>query len=257
LKLPIVNAVWIGKKIGRVQAACLRSFLHTGHAVHLYAYGAVDGLPKGVRIKDANTLLPEAGLTRYPNGSFALAANLIRYQMMKRGLGLYVDCDVYCVHPIEDSEVLVGWQDDNYANNAVLKLPPDHPATMELANIAEGWVPPWATEEPPQPLANYLWGTTGPRALTYYLKKHGLVDRILTRDIFYPLHHSQWELLLRPDTKVADFVTPRTRYIHLWNELSKNALLVDRSPLYEMVRVAEMPFVRNRLRRILRPTALP
>ncbi|WOC15073.1 hypothetical protein [Pseudochrobactrum sp. MP213Fo] len=34
-----VNSLWIGKRLGAVHAACLRSFIRHGHDVVLHAYG--------------------------------------------------------------------------------------------------------------------------------------------------------------------------------------------------------------------------
>ena len=54
--------------MGAVHAACLQSFLDTGHKVVLYTYGSVEDAP-GHRLPRCQYLLPEAKLLRYGNGS--------------------------------------------------------------------------------------------------------------------------------------------------------------------------------------------
>lgn len=238
--LPVINAVWIGKTLGPTHAACLASFVRTDHTVVLHTYGDVDGVPRGVTLADANRLWPGDRLLRYAEGGgYSLSANLIRYQMLRRGLGLYVDCDVYCVRPIEDADYILGWEDAWNINCAVLKLPPDSPVTVDLAAIEDGWVPPWWADRPHVPLAQYPWGTTGPRALTHAVKTHGFEHVVAQRDVFYPVHYGDWQRLTEPGRTIADLATPDTHYIHLWNELSKGAEIVPGSPLHEMLRAAE------------------
>lgn len=238
--LPIVNSVWIGKRLGPVQVACLKSFLRTGHKVVLHTYGEVEDTPPGVIVADANQLWPEGRLLRYAsNGSFAISGNLIRYQMMRQGLGLYVDCDMYCVRPMDDADYIMGWQDAGHLNNAVLKLPPDSPAVIDLAAIDNGWVPPWLSHQPPLPLNEYPWGTSGPVALTHFVRKHRLEPYTWPAEVFYPVHHMAWKDLFNPGKTIEDITTPLTRYVHLWNQVTKPAPLVAGSPLDHMMRAAD------------------
>lgn len=54
-----INSLWIGKKLGPIHAACLRSFIRHGHDVVLHAYGKPDDTPEGVRLFDASKLMAE------------------------------------------------------------------------------------------------------------------------------------------------------------------------------------------------------
>lgn len=216
MALPKIHAVWIGPRLGRLHAACLQSFARTGHEVTVHTYGPLPDLPPGVATSDARALLPAERVVQYPNGSFSISANLIRYQIMARGLGLYVDADVYCWRPLEDADYIYGYEDNNDVNCAVLKLPAESPAVADLCTIQEGWVPPWLPNQPPKKLTEYAWGTTGPRALTYYLKKHELNGHILPIDVFYPVHPRQTRLFLDEELRVENLITPRTKYIHLY-----------------------------------------
>src|SRR5690606_33677576 len=106
MPLPTINAVWIGRQMGPMHAACLQSFIDTDHLVVLHTYGEVEDAPRGVVYSDARQLLPEEDLVRHRNGSFALSSDYMRYEIMRLGLGLYIDCDVYCLEPIDDADYI-------------------------------------------------------------------------------------------------------------------------------------------------------
>jgi hypothetical protein len=243
MTLPVINAIWIGDKMGPIHAACLKSFVVTGHEVVLHTYGEVSDAPHGVQYADANRLRPEDKLLRYPNGSYSLSSNLMRYEMLRQGLGLYVDCDVFCLTPMEDAETIFGREDDGYINGAVLKLPPDSPMLADLCRIDEAWVPPWSRwakgwEGPIPTLGNMSWGTTGPRAITHYANKHGLQDLAAPREVFYPVHYTQLDWLLDTDRSLDDIVFDPTRCVHLYSNMLREILpepIPPASPLGRMM----------------------
>ena len=105
MPLPIVNAIWIGPELGAVQVACLKSFLRHGHRVVLHCYEAPIDVPSGVELADASRLLPLSRLFR-TKGSLAPFADLLLYELLGAGLGLYVDCDVFCLRAIEDADYI-------------------------------------------------------------------------------------------------------------------------------------------------------
>lgn len=240
--LPIVNAIWIGPRLGEVHVACLRSFLRFRHDVRLYCYDDISDVPAGVEVMDANVLMPREALIRYPDGSFAISANLMRYRMMSLGLGLYVDCDVFCLSPIEDGDYLIGFESNKEINNAVLKLPASSPVVADLMKIKEGWCPPWVDPAKRKPLAEYAWGTTGPRALTHYLRKYNATRHAKPIDVFYPVHHQQTALFSDPSLRLSDLISWRTRFVHLYNA-SASGQYVDSppkgSPLWQLMELSE------------------
>src|SRR5581483_8325273 len=180
-QLPVVNTIWIGAELGPVQVACLKSFLQCGHRVILHCYDRPNDLPGGVELADAASLLPKTSMVRYKNGSVAVFSNFLRYEILKRGLGLYADCDVFCLEPIEDSDYIFGWESSLSINNAILKLPADCLVLTQLRALKQkSCALPWlkskrkwrrkivrSIEELPR-------GTTGPAALTYYAKHFGI-----------------------------------------------------------------------------------
>lgn len=236
--LPVVNVFWTGPRLGRIHAACLASFLRVGHRVVLHAYDVPSDIPPGVELADANRLVPRHELADLDRpGRYALMSDLIRFRILAAGLGLYTDCDCYCVRPIEDDDYILGWEAEGCANGAILKLPHDSPVLRDLLAIKHGFVPPWYGARRralnalrtwlgfPKPLHEMPWGTVGPTAISYYIKLHGLEDRVRPRDEFYPLAHQEVARLFDPAVSIDELITPRTRVIHLYNEMFRRRQL--------------------------------
>lgn len=220
MDLPVVNAVWIGHTMGPLHAACLRSFVISGHRVVLHAYGEVADAPEGVSQADANRLLPEHRLIRHKNGSYALSSDLMRYELLRQELGLYVDCDVFCLKPIADADHIFGLEDDYHFNTAVLKLPAGSPVMDDLCAIGEGWLPPWMTAPAsgPLPLSELPWGSIGPAAFTHYARKRDLAALAEPHDVFYPVTTGRTRAFFDPGLTFEDIFTSRTRYVHLYHQ---------------------------------------
>ena len=59
MELPIIHALWIGDRLGKISSSCLRSFVLRGHKVLLHTYGEILDLPEGVQCVDANAVIPK------------------------------------------------------------------------------------------------------------------------------------------------------------------------------------------------------
>jgi hypothetical protein len=253
--LATINSVWVGQKLGPIHAACLASFARHGHHVKLYCYDVPQDLPAGVEPVDAATVMPASKIIRYrAGGSLALFSNLFRYELLAVDPGLYVDCDVYCLKPIDDEDYIFGWERDDVINNAVLKLPPDSPALAGLREIGRTRVliPEWvgpnrrtyykmrAMVGMPVSISDMPWGTTGPLAVTWHIQQHGL-DRLASPiDDFYPVHFDQTPNLFDPGLTIPDITTSRTRLIHLYHNrlqrtLARSEQIPPSSPLGQML----------------------
>lgn len=223
--------------MGPVHAACLRSFLAAGHQVTLHGYEIPEDMPDGIVFSDAESLLPRK---RYffrhkKTGSLAPFCDLLRYEILAQGLGLYVDCDVFCVRPIPDADYIFGLQPGGTINNAVLKLPVGCPVLRDLVKIkdARQFSPPW---QPWQRrlkwqlqwfvgkgrLTHLPYGTTGPAALTWYLEKYGLQGHARAEDVFYPVAPTDISQVMDPDLGFDALTTPATLALHLYNEALKD-----------------------------------
>jgi hypothetical protein len=233
--LEVCHALWIGPHLGPLGHACLRSFVHAGHRVVLHAYEAIDDVPAGVELADASAIVPRERVFRHVGtGSYALFSDYFRYALLQRGLGLYVDCDVVCVRPIEHAgDYVIGFQSADVLNGAVMKQPPNSPLLADLLALFEPGVfaPPWypwplrlkqyakAVLGRPTDLQHAPWGSAGPTALTYLARKHGVTRFAAPVDVFYPVPHDQAARFLDPNVRAEWLITERTRCVHLWNEV--------------------------------------
>lgn len=257
---PVVNAVWIGASLDNLHAACLRSFVLAGHRMLLHCYDIPRNVPPGVEIVDASNLMPRDRIVYYrSNGSPSLFSNLYRLKILQAGLGLYVDCDVFCVRPIPKQDYIFGYQTSDQLNGAVLKLPVGSRTLIEALSIAEDpyYIVPWLVRSKllrykfrksiglPIHISNYSWGKLGPEAITYFTRKAGTIHLAAPIDVFYPISHHQVAMLLDPDLSLADIGTPRTLCIHLFDhtlsQWMKGRAIPASSPLGQMLERCGLP----------------
>ena len=230
---PVVS-LWVGPSLGPIERMSLASFVSHGHPTALYAFDDIAGVPEGVELRDATSVLSRqvADAHRYKSGSYALFANLFRLELQRLGAGMWVDTDVVCYRPVTlDGPFVVGRESDVYLNNAVLRLAADSPLLADwLAAFSNGRVPPWIpyrrarTAYFRQLLGRRIaprelpFGAFGPKAITALAERHGLMDAVQPEEVFYPVHPRQalaiWEVGLR----LEQVVTERTLTIHLWNK---------------------------------------
>jgi hypothetical protein len=222
--------------MGPLERACLRSVLRHGHPVSLYCYGTVDGVPEGVELRDAAAILPEDRIVRHRSGSVALFSNWFRYELLRRGEGIWLDTDVYLLAPLGDQpNHLFGWEEDGKRlGNAILRLPAASPILNDLLGLFERqtvpfWLPPRERVKARfrrlrtgrTGVALMPWGTTGPRALTALARRHGRTQDAARPSRFYPVHYREAGWIRDPSRPVEAMIAPDSLAVHLWNELIK------------------------------------
>ena len=74
----IIQGLWIGKSLSKMEQLSIKSFLDNGHEYHLYTYSDVKNIPKGTVIKDGNEIITENQIFTYKNGSYSAFSNLFR-----------------------------------------------------------------------------------------------------------------------------------------------------------------------------------
>lgn len=213
----------------------MRSVLEQGHQLDLYSYTTMEGVPDGVRLCDAGDILPASSVKRHRSGSVSLFSNRFRYELQRRGLGTWVDCDVYLVRPLDEtSNYLMGEEQDGMISGAILRMPPDSPLLRPLLRIFdELWVMPWLSWRT-KPLAYWRllttgkiglaelpWGSAGPAALTWLTRSFGLAHLALPSEVFYPVAWQDADWIRDPGKKLEDAIGPATVSVHLWNERIK------------------------------------
>ncbi len=233
--------LWIGDSLGALERACLKSVLRQRHRLALYCYRKPIGIPDGVEIRDASEILPETAVIRHRRGSVAPFSDWFRYELLKRGLGTWIDTDMYLLRPLdEQAEHLFGEQRPGFLNNAVLRLPPDSPVIDELLAPFRGTTPSWLAPRHRMSanLRKWLtgdvdvgampWGTTGPAALTAAAEKFGLSSVALPPAVFYPVPWEGADWIIDPARSLEEMVTDDTVGVHLWNECIRK--LKERPP---------------------------
>lgn len=224
--------LWIGAALGPVERACIRSVLAQGHPVTLYRYGALDGVPEGVELADAAAILPPAAIVAHRSGSVALFSDRFRFELQRRGAGVWLDTDAYLLAPltVPDHGHLFGWSEPDTLGAGVLALPPDSPLIAPVLRLFEHpYVPDWLRW--PDRLraharrlrrgrvdpAKLPWGVAGPLALTALARRHGLLDKAQPRHVLYPYGWREAEWIFDPERSVEEFVQPGTVALHLYN----------------------------------------
>jgi len=212
----------------------LASFRDNGHPVHLYVYDEPAGVPAGVRVMDAEEILPRSTLFRHKRTqSFALFADWFRYRLLFERGGIWADADMVCLKPFDyESAEVYAWQDEKYINNAVLGLPAGHPLASWLASCCEN----------PNRLLPYdnfgmrlrklrrrvlqgdrrdkvRWGENGPKGLTRAARYLGYADRALPSWHFYPVSPQQYRTLFESPVGDGAALPSGSRAVHLWNHL--------------------------------------
>lgn len=110
----VVNSLWIGSRLSSLEMLTLNSFLSAGHTFHLWVYEELDNdLPEGVLLKDANEIIPvnKVYQRKKTDPTNNLGANsfgspfsdLFRYKLLYLKGGWWVDMDITCLKPLDDS----------------------------------------------------------------------------------------------------------------------------------------------------------
>lgn len=194
-----------GRPLHAWEQACLRSFVHHDHSIALYAYDMLDA-PTGVELRAADRIVPRDAAEQFlkdAHGILAHLADFFRYSLLAAEGGCWVDTDVICLSAdVPADPVLIGWEDDRYICNAIMRFPKEHPLTAEAAANTS------------RDRAVKVWGHNGPLLLTRLAQKYG----IQARKYLYPFHWK--EALALIDPRAAHQVKERLRYaslLHIWH----------------------------------------
>ncbi len=236
--------LWVGTELSAIEQLSMRSFVACGHDVELFTYGKVVGIPGGVRVRDANEVLPESRVFYYKRRrSVAAFANWFRYRMLYEQGGVWVDTDVICLRRFDfDCRLFFGRQDFETINNAVLGAEKGHPLFKWMANQAEF---------PNRPLpydtsrdrwrkwrrkylqgnrqGNVKWGEAGPLGLTRAIQHFELQEFALPYTAFYPVHFQCWDAIFDSTYPSPEAFFPNSYAIHVWNEMIRSHANFDKN----------------------------
>lgn len=245
-----INMFWAGKRLGKLSTACMNSFLRMGHEVVLHCYAPPEDMPAGVATFDAAQLLPEEELLRHrKTGSVSLGSNRYRYLLIEAGLGLYADCDMFCVGDIEDEGYVFGQEETGRINGAMLHYPPGSELSKLLLEATQSrYSMPLGISRSkqrifgarrligvPRSVETIKWGVWGPNLLTHAVNTLDLWDRSAAIDIYYPVHFNQTQLFYEQGLSLADITTPRTKAVHLYHAGHHREDPAEGTPMHEIL----------------------
>jgi len=120
-RLPVIQSLWIGDALSKLEQLSIQSYIDHGHEFHLYAYGDIANVPPGASVKFAGDILPKENIFRAQNGSVSGFADWFRYEMLCKLGGFWVDCDTVCMKPFDfGDEFVVGKEVVDGVCNAVI-----------------------------------------------------------------------------------------------------------------------------------------
>lgn len=248
----IAQFLWVGPGLAPLESACIRSFVEVGYEVHLYAYDALNAVPDGVTMKDANEILDRdkiflgAGTN---GGSYAPFADRFRYHLLYKKGGWWFDTDHFAISLLPEPKSLrvsSQWEgvQGQYANVGAIWCVPGDPKVGWLKDTCEEIL------ESGQPLE---YTQLGPGLMNEMIKRfecpeivapwwefcpypYNHMDRIVykttsgfVKDKAKFIYHMVKQLV-RKDIKPA-YIRPQTRAVHVWNEIWR-ANGLDKHALY-------------------------
>jgi hypothetical protein len=232
-----INSFWRGGPLNWVTFACLKSFVTHGHRLRLFSYENIPNVPKGIEVADARLVVPEERIFLFEGlgaplqqGSIGPFSDLFRYTLIEKGLGIWVDTDIYCVKLFDfPRPILCAWENANSVGTAVFRFPRE---SLMIRDMIEMMTPPfdfpyWLEDGLKAKVVENLDGRPfgpgrltyaayGPNSVTKLVHKFGLVEKVYDQDLFYPIHFKETELTLAPQEELWDRVTDQTYGIHLW-----------------------------------------
>jgi hypothetical protein len=102
----IVQSLWVGNDLSDMEKYSIQSFLNVGHEFHLYTYEKIGGIPKGVKIKDGNEIMPAAEIFRLKE-TFLPFSDIFRYKMLYEKGHYWVDLDLICIKKLDFKDEFV------------------------------------------------------------------------------------------------------------------------------------------------------
>ena len=246
---PPLLTLWMSGALDWLSVACLKAAVRHGHDVHLYSYGEIPNVPKGVTHKDARIIIPEDEIFFYDGvnqpgmfGSPAPFSDAFRYRSQQQAQGVWIDSDMYFLRAMDlSAPVILAWEKPIntdlalgsqrvFVGNAVMKLPPNAGLTTDLVQLTSKpyKIPPWVSKKLRKSVLSKLDGmpffpgavtyaTVGPIALTYYAKKRNVFPDVLSKDHFYPVFFQDVARFGEPQEKFIASLSTKSSAVHLWN----------------------------------------
>jgi hypothetical protein len=241
---------WDGK-ISWLERLCLTSVRHAGFNLTVFTstpQALRDELPD-FDIVDIREVIPDthiAYIYREQRGGLRVFSDIARLYMLLQGRGIWTDADCIFQHDVStQASHMFGWISPKRLNNAVLYLPAQSSILNDYISsiTALPLRSPWATLRVRlfRDIEILLHGNVprdagrssiGPRALTYFVIKHGLQDLAVPPDVYYPVLEYQSHVLVDADDRECrSLLTHQTQIVHAWQGTLKGLGALDQNPV--------------------------
>ena len=237
-QLPVIQSLWIGKSLSRLEQLCIQSFIDHGHEFHLYAYADIAGMPHGATIKDANSILPESEIFTYRGGSYAGFSNWFRYALLAKCGGFYVDMDTVCIRPFDFGEDIVlnnsvvNPTDSAFISTNPICMPKGHPLMHDMEKFCR---------EFPNKQGSKFTSVGGGAVLTRFVLQHNCQHYAKPWHHFAPVATERWHSIYDSTYAGCGNLFESTHSVHCFNDmlrrygLDKDARF-DSDSLYEQLK---------------------
>jgi hypothetical protein len=102
----IVQSLWVGSRLSRMENYSIKSFLVLGYEYHLYTYEKVKNVPKGVKLKNGNDIMPKNEIFNMKS-TYLPFSDIWRYKMLYEKGNYWVDLDMIAIKPFDFKEEYV------------------------------------------------------------------------------------------------------------------------------------------------------
>ena len=217
---------WDGAPLSHYEQLCLRSFVDSGHSVELSTYLGVTGVPDGVTVCDARTVLPlDADVALLlDRGAYSKVSDILRYRLLDTSERTWVDVDIMLLEDDLPADVpLFGLEDAHHANTAVLRLAPG--STLQNRLLAE------TRSLDVQDVLAAAHGAYSPLLLSRLIDELNMRDHALRTDVLYPIaSRDLWRLFDPRQRDWCDHALSGAATLHLWNEFLRRGEVKHRRP---------------------------
>ena len=217
----VFSTFWSGK-ISLREYVCINSFLDKSHKYNVYSYEKLEGLPKGVKLKDATEIVSKEEYLLYkeklPN-RWDLFSDKFRYILLYEKGGWWVDTDIICLKKeidVKSEDTFMCFYDNKQnINNACLKFPKGDPVMHYCVKYIKDWEITNNFE-----YKKLDWGMFAPPLITEAVKNLNRLDEVYLYEYAYPIE-MQYSRDIFKKNKYR-FVSDKLKnsyFSHLWNEI--------------------------------------
>lgn len=221
--LPAVQSLWMGERLSKMERMSVNSFLEKGHDFHLYTYGNLENVPRGVKIKDAREVIPSKGSAKYGSKESATFADIFRYKLLSIKGGVWVDMDIISVRPFKfDEEYLFASERVERQSRWSINLPV-RPVNCVMKTPKNSEIMEYCYEKSKNKDPETVeWGKIGPDLVEHAVRKFELGDYVLPFWSFCPISWWNWGKFIDKSIKVKVKEKMKRKLLrpyayHLWH----------------------------------------